>query len=153
PARRSRFPAERFQGMGRMAIMYSSAMKLRQLSAYGAARSEWISRSQAHMTGQGRAAQRRVLVIDDNPAIHADVRKVLAPQQAVSRELAAEEAILFGDSNCARPHAIQNLEFQIDTASQGEEGIELARRALEERQPYAIAFVDGRMPPGLDGIE
>ena len=59
------------------------------------------------------------------------------------------EAALFGTE-------IRNDEgpgFAIDCASQGKEGLEMVRRALAEGRPYALAFVDGRMPPGWDGIE
>jgi hypothetical protein len=66
------------------------------------------------MTGQGRTVQRRVLVIHDNPAIHADARKVLAPQPAASRDLAADEAILFGAADRAGAAAIADLEFQVN---------------------------------------
>ena len=43
--------------------------------------------------------------------------------------------------------------FAIDCACQGREGLEMVREALSEGRPYALAFVDGRMPPGWDGIE
>ena len=36
---------------------------------------------------------------------------------------------------------------------QGEEGLKMVQQAIEEGRPYAMAFVDVRMPPGWDGIE
>lgn len=105
------------------------------------------------MKGQCRVPHRRILVIDDNPAIHEDVRKVLAPRPAQAPDLAASGAALFGDRSDADAAAIADPEFQIDSAFQGEDGIALADRARKEHQPYAIAIVDARMPPGLDGIE
>jgi signal transduction histidine kinase len=41
----------------------------------------------------------------------------------------------------------------LDSAYQGEEGVALAQRARHEGHDYQMAFVDVRMPPGLDGIE
>ncbi len=41
----------------------------------------------------------------------------------------------------------------MESAYQGEEGVELVRAALDKGQPYAMAFVDMRMPPGMDGLE
>jgi DNA-binding LytR/AlgR family response regulator len=41
----------------------------------------------------------------------------------------------------------------LDSAFQGEQGLALIRRSLERQRPYALAFVDVRMPPGWDGIE
>ena len=43
--------------------------------------------------------------------------------------------------------------FEIASAHQGEEGLELDRAALGAGRPYSMAFVDVRLPPGWDGIE
>jgi len=92
----------------------------------------------------------RILIIDDNPAIHQDFRKILGPADVtLSNELDAAEASLFGDKADVEPGA----NFQIDSAFQGQEGLEKVRAASNEGKPYAVAFVDVRMPPGWDGIE
>ena len=92
----------------------------------------------------------RILVIDDNPAIHEDFRKVLNPTGSqLAGELDDDEASLFGDA----PAASRALSFQIDSAFQGQEGLEMVRAAELAGRPYAVAFVDVRMPPGWDGIE
>lgn len=97
------------------------------------------------------ARNNRVLVIDDNPAIHADVRKILCPQvNQDTASLDALEAELLGESRApARPSA----SFAVDSAHQGREGLQLVQRAVESCRPYAMAFVDVRMPPGWDGVE
>lgn len=90
----------------------------------------------------------RILVIDDNRAIHDDFRKILsAPQE--SNGLDSLEESLFGSK--APPSGRQD--FHIDSAFQGEEGFELAKRAVEKGEPYALAFIDMRMPPGWDGLQ
>ena len=92
----------------------------------------------------------RILVIDDNPAIHEDFRKVLCPVGSqMAEELDEDEASIFGDAP-ATSHA---LSFHIDSAFQGQEGLQKVRKATLANQPYAVAFVDVRMPPGWDGIE
>jgi diguanylate cyclase len=93
----------------------------------------------------------RVLVIDDNLAIHADFLKVLktSEEQAVQDEFAAAEAALFGEATEKSERPV----FRVDSAQQGQEGVEKVRRALEEGCPYSMAFVDMRMPPGWDGLE
>lgn len=88
---------------------------------------------------------RRILVIDDNQAIHDDFRKILSDADSEDAELQAAEARLFG--------APTVMLFEIDTASQGEEGLKMVEKAMAEGRPYAMAFVDVRMPPGWDGIE
>jgi len=93
-------------------------------------------------------ANRRVLIIDDNPAIHEDFRKILCP--AVPAETLDEDvAAIFGK----RPEPIHSMGFEMDSAFQGQEGLEKVREAINRERPYALAFVDGRMPPGWDGVE
>ncbi len=93
---------------------------------------------------------RRVLVVDDNCAIHADFAKVLARRGTDDRDaLLALESALFGDVPApSRPSEGFDLEF----ASQGEEGFERVRAAHARGEPFALAFVDVRMPPGWDGL-
>ena len=92
----------------------------------------------------------RILVIDDNPAIHDDFRKIFqAPAECVAALETVERSLFGGTPAPNRP-----LPFSLSTASQGAEGLALVRRAIhEEQQPYAVAFVDMRMPPGWDGVE
>jgi diguanylate cyclase len=89
----------------------------------------------------------RLLMIDDNPAIHADYRKILTSRDDTQISLAA--AALFGEPQAA----VSRPAFDVDSAMQGRDGVELARRALVEGRPYSVAFVDMRMPPGWDGLE
>ncbi|MBA4388492.1 MAG: hypothetical protein C0404_10960, partial [Verrucomicrobia bacterium] len=92
---------------------------------------------------------RRVLIIDDNVAIQEDFRKILSPGTTTPPALDAAETALFG--NPAR--AVRQTQFEVDAACQGQEGVLLVRKALGEGRPYALAFVDIRMPPGWDGVE
>jgi two-component system, cell cycle sensor histidine kinase and response regulator CckA len=95
-------------------------------------------------------ASYRILVIDDNPAIHADFRKILQPGgSALKDSLADFESELFGSA----ADSTQRIHFDIDSAFQGQEGLEKVRAAAGEGRPYAVAFVDVRMPPGWDGVE
>ncbi|MSU56961.1 MAG: response regulator [Pedosphaera sp.] len=91
----------------------------------------------------------RILVVDDNPNIHADFRKILCPENANNPGLNQIEAALFEDD---RP-ATQTMSFELDSAYQGQEGLEMVKQAMAENRPYAMAFVDVRMPPGWDGVE
>ncbi len=93
---------------------------------------------------------RRVLVIDDNPAIHDDVRRILIPSKT-SPELDEAEARLFGTP--APTAESDALVYTVDSALQGEEGYRKVRDGLARGEQYAAAFVDMRMPPGWDGVE
>ena len=94
----------------------------------------------------------RILVIDDNPAIHDDFRKILTPPAPSDGALHEAEAVLFGTS-AGVDRAAPPVVYRIDTASQGQEGLQMVERAASEGRPYALAFVDVRMPPGWDGVE
>jgi len=90
---------------------------------------------------------RRILIVDDTPAIHADFRKILTPDTHGEADLNTLEQTLFGTRQS--PH----LTFQLDSAYQGQEALKLVQNALDEGRPYALAFTDMRMPPGWDGLE
>ena len=93
---------------------------------------------------------RRILVIDDNQAIHKDFRKILA-SPVENTALDEAEARLLGRSLAALPES--NDIFEVGSAYQGEEGWEMVRGAIAAGKNYAVAFVDMRMPPGWDGVE
>lgn len=94
-------------------------------------------------------SNRRILIIDDNPAIHEDFQKILCPANHRRPAVNQLAAALFDE---AQP-AAQLLHFELDSAYQGQEGLEKVQQALAENRPYAMAFVDVRMPPGWDGLE
>jgi diguanylate cyclase (GGDEF)-like protein len=93
--------------------------------------------------------RRRILVIDDNDDIHSDFRKTLQRETATGK-LAAAASMLFGE---APRGTTGSPTFDVESAMQGEAGFHMAERALAEGKPYAMAFVDMRMPPGWDGVE
>ncbi len=92
--------------------------------------------------------KRRILLIDDNVAIHDDYRKILVGRVSNS-ELDELGAALFD----AAPVEEKQLNFDVSSAYQGQDGLSLVAQALKEGRPFAMAFVDMRMPPGWDGVE
>lgn len=94
------------------------------------------------------AKNRRVLLVDDTPSIHEDYRKILGGPQA-SAEEADLRAAFFGEPR-REPRAGG---YEFDSAFQGQQALEMVRAACAAGRPYALAFVDVRMPPGWDGIE
>jgi len=95
-------------------------------------------------------AQRKILIVDDNPAIHEDFRKVLARPSA--SDLDGLESALFGTPEL-EPYRRPGISYELDSAYQGLDGVERVRGAKQRDQPYALAIVDMRMPPGVDGLE
>jgi len=96
----------------------------------------------------GESARRRILVVDDNTAIHEDFRKILGGEADTGALSDLRAALL---SQGVTPQ--RWLQYDIDSAYQGQEALEKVCRALAEGKPYMLAFVDMRMPPGWDGLE
>jgi two-component system sensor histidine kinase/response regulator len=94
-------------------------------------------------------SQRRILVIDDNPGIHEDFRKILCANTETADALAQAQVALFGEAEAIGG----DPRFTVDSAYQGQEGLARVTAALKEGDAYAMAFLDIRMPPGWDGIE
>jgi CheY-like chemotaxis protein len=96
--------------------------------------------------------KKSILVIDDSEAIHKDFLRILCPQQkADSGELDLLADSLFGPpSSSSSPGEV---EFEVDSAFQGQEGLAKVREAQAAGHPYAMAFLDYRMPPGWNGVE
>jgi diguanylate cyclase (GGDEF)-like protein/PAS domain S-box-containing protein len=90
---------------------------------------------------------RRILFVDDMASIHEDFRKILAKESAESEFEAAEAALIGATSKEA------SVEFDMDSAFQGQEALDKVRASLKANRPYAMAFIDMRMPPGWDGVE
>src|SRR4051794_34842798 len=95
------------------------------------------------------ATNRRILIIDDNRAIHADFQKVFGSESRPDPALDEMSHFILGPPT----KAIDVPSFELHSAFQGQEGCEMIKTALKRGLPYAMAFVDMRMPPGWDGME
>jgi diguanylate cyclase (GGDEF)-like protein len=93
--------------------------------------------------------KRRILIIDDQEAIHDDYRKIICPVRPQHEALAEVESQLFGDITV---DLNGDDIYEVDSAFQGQDAVSLVEKSLAEGRPYAVAFVDIRMPPGWDGI-
>ena len=96
------------------------------------------------------ATRTRVLVVDDNHAIHADFAKILT-RPVIPSGLADLERLVMGAS--APSSQVNVPAFDMDSAFQGAEALARVQTAVSCDQHYALAFVDMRMPPGWDGLQ
>lgn len=90
----------------------------------------------------------RILIIDDNKHIYEDFCTILINDTGLT-ELDAIAADFFDEEILPAPAK----NYSLDYAPQGKEGVEKIRRALAEGRPFALSFVDMRMPPGWDGLK
>jgi two-component system NtrC family sensor kinase len=96
------------------------------------------------------SANNRILIVDDNRAIHDDFEKILAPSRHQTSDLDALGADLFGEP--VETSAVART-FELTSAFQGKEALEAVEKATAAGCPFALAIVDMRMPPGWDGVE
>lgn len=89
---------------------------------------------------------RKILIIDDDPKILELFQNILCPQKS---SLGALKKML-GEGPASKK---EENRFQLTTSKQGVHGVELVMKAMKSDYPFAVAFVDMRMPPGIDGLE
>src|SRR5687768_10100692 len=90
----------------------------------------------------------RVLVVDDSRTIHDDFVKILCPSaDRSSSRIAGLSAQLFGEKA-----PLELPTYELSSAYQGREAVRMVCDAMAADRPYALAFVDMRMPPGWDGV-
>ena len=92
----------------------------------------------------------RVLIVDDEAGIHSDFKDMLNPNgtQTLTDQLAA--SLLDEDSE---DKAAFLPPFELLHATSGEEAYDIIRAGKESNRPIAVAYIDVRMPPGIDGVE
>jgi anti-anti-sigma factor len=93
----------------------------------------------------------RILIVDDNEGVHHDFRRIL-PTEPQDRTLDALAGELF-DTPASKPRDEWQVWYEIASAYSGAEAVEHATLAKQAGTPYAVAFVDIRMPAGWDGVE
>jgi CheY-like chemotaxis protein len=99
------------------------------------------------MTAPAGSTPYRILVVDDNVAIHRDFQKILngGDKNPAFDEL---ERDIFGPASTAvRPN-----KYVLSFAESGQDAMLVTQRANQQSRPFTMAFVDMRMP-GWDGIE
>lgn len=99
----------------------------------------------------------RVLVVDDEEDVREAYRQILL-QDDVSRDLAAFHDLrtrLFRKAASGRPaaeSAARGATFDPVFCGGAESAVAAVEQALAQERPFAVVFLDMRMPPGPDGV-
>ncbi|WP_174291828.1 putative bifunctional diguanylate cyclase/phosphodiesterase [Sphingomonas bacterium] len=94
----------------------------------------------------------RILIVDDEPAMHDSYIRSFARQRSEdAATLDAMAADLFGDD--APAEDAPAIDFRLTHCHQGLDAVGEVERAIGGSEPFAVAFIDVRMPPGIDGRE
>ncbi len=89
----------------------------------------------------------RVLVVDDQAEIHNDFIEMLTPNP---RDQSTDA---FAATFVEEVDTFDFPQFEISHATGGREACLIVQEAKDSGYPIALAFVDIRMPPGIDGVE
>lgn len=90
----------------------------------------------------------RLLIVDDTPSIHGDFVRILSRSDDGDAELDELASSLLGVTSTR-----ERSPFQLDSAFSGEEALDKLLIALAKDRPYALVFMDIRMPSGWNGVE
>ncbi len=100
----------------------------------------------------------KVLIIDDEEIVRDNIEEILIPKSIQQNEkITSASSILFGDDDTEnklfQPNSSGDIPiFKVDKAINGMDGLEKVKQSIAENNPYAIIFLDMRMP-GWDGLE
>ena len=79
---------------------------------------------------------------------------ILAPEVSkAGAELESMAGELFEEDVEDDPDETLNVKFAVTTANEGKIGVDEVGNAIQAGQPFTMAFVDIRMPYGIDGLE
>ena len=87
----------------------------------------------------------RILIVDDDAAVREAYREILAPTE---RNYLSDGDRLFGGGEAKN----RSLPYGIWEAKNGDEAVTLVQEATDRGKPFALAFVDMKMP-GMNGAE
>src|SRR3984893_19010484 len=99
----------------------------------------------------------RVLVVDDEPGVRDAYRQVLAESDA-SQEVQGFRELRSGLFSKNAPERSRgkgrssSTTFEPVFCDQAQAAVAAVKEALAHGQPFAVVFLDMRMPPGPDGV-
>ena len=91
-------------------------------------------------------ASPRVLIVDDERDIHEDFEDMLSPRAPTASEGLASVFVV-------EERKERRFDFNLLHAMSGDEAVAMVAAERRQHRPISIAYVDVRMPPGIDGIE
>lgn len=93
----------------------------------------------------------RIIIIDDVEDIHQNIRAIFQVRKNELLDTLNKE--IFGNPLPGHDFRKKLEQFTFASAFQGEDGYRLVKQAVAAGQPFAVAIVDMRMPPGWDGLQ
>jgi signal transduction histidine kinase len=92
----------------------------------------------------------RLLFVDDEIEIIKNYKKLFNSEDHGLEELASFAGNILGIDQAADQ---SKRDYEVITAAQGLDAINIVKENLENDTPIKVAFIDMRMPPGINGAE
>ncbi len=105
--------------------------------------------------GKWMSENRRILVIDDDEGIRQTYQDIFTPAQPSHSTSTLLKGMALFDSepdDTAGVEKKQSKDYEVTLAENGSKGVEAVQKALDCGKPFAVAFIDMKMP-GIDGAE
>jgi two-component system, NtrC family, sensor kinase len=91
----------------------------------------------------------RILIIDDDSGVRETYQQILTPSPRA--DVLSKGASLFGEQ-AERIKPVMHKKYELTLTERGEDGVREVEKAVERKTPFAVAFIDMKMP-GIDGAE
>ncbi len=100
------------------------------------------------------ALNRKILIVDDMEEIHVAYKFILETKNTDTAD-AMDSIIddLFDEDEVSQKKNTMIPKYELQSCYQGEDAIEKVKEAVENNEPFAVVFMDMRMPPGMNGID
>ncbi|MBT4090177.1 MAG: hybrid sensor histidine kinase/response regulator [Deltaproteobacteria bacterium] len=98
----------------------------------------------------------KILIVDDEESVrdaYRSVFKQMNGRSLVEQELKSDADALFGVQSAGCDESVDRFQVVLHTAEEGEEGIKVVKESIKDGFPFSVAFIDMRMPGGMDGLE
>ncbi|MCJ8329581.1 MAG: hybrid sensor histidine kinase/response regulator [Lentisphaeria bacterium] len=96
---------------------------------------------------------RKILVVDDQEDLRLQVARILRKKNSENDTGSLIEQIRKRIKKDKAPSKTSKVNYQVDTVGQGKQAYDLIKESYGSHTPYALMFLDMRMPPGWDGLE
>jgi signal transduction histidine kinase/CheY-like chemotaxis protein len=99
---------------------------------------------------------KRILIVDDQQDLREQLAKLLLRSGKANETTSLVQQMrsrLLGIKKEEEENISDDDGYVCETVGQGEDAFEMVKKANAENVPYAVMFLDMRMPPGWDGLE
>lgn len=94
----------------------------------------------------------KILFVDDDKEILQNYLAMFTKKKESNSSEQLND--LFGNNNIdTKTASCRFVDYEVEVADQGAKAVEIAKKAFHEGTPFKVAFIDMRMPPGIDGKE